>query len=252
MPIEDDADDSQDQPTPTLEDVQKQLQDEIAQSKKYRTRAQQAEGELTGLRDRVMSDEDRELFNTLRAEREELENNTLKKKGDFDTILAKKQEAWDAALKAEQAKTQAMTDAYSQVAVMTPLQAALAAQGVKDVQAAAHLIQSLHEHKATVKTIDGAPVVQVVDKQGNPVVEADTPAGQSISVAALVKQWVATPTGQHFMPPSGDGGSGAHSGGGGVGGVTLAELDADAQKKADFIQKEGSEAYLKLASRPRK
>ena len=226
------------------------IADLIKESTGYHKRAQDAETRLKALEGNVLSDEDRALFETLRKERAEADDTKAKKAGEFEKLLAQKQEKYDADLKAKDASLASAMAAFERVAVLNPLQAALAKAGVTDVDSAAHLIQNLHAYRATAQLVDGQAVVRVVDGQGNLVTDAECEPGQSISIEQLVTGWVATDTGKHFKPPSGDTGSGAHKGG--VGGITLAELDADVNKKAAFIAEHGGKAYLTLASKNKK
>ena len=217
------------------------------ESKKYRQRAQAAEARLTELEANQFSEEDRKLFDQLKKEAEDKQTEDLEAKGQYDALLAQKKEKFDADLTKTQDAAKAAMAAFESVAVTAPLQAALAAKGVTDVDSAAYLLQGVHPHKAKAALVDGKPVVHVVDKAGALVTDADCEPGDSISIDALVTEFLATTRGQHFLPPSGDTGSGAHKGG--DTGVTLAELDADAEKMGEFIAKHGGKAYQQLVQR---
>lgn len=218
----------------------------VAESRKYRQRAQKAETHLAEFENRVLSDEDRELFEQLKAERAKAAEEKADAASRYDELLAGKQAGFDADLAAAMADRDGALAAFEKLAVAAPIQAELARQGVTDVTAAAHLIQNLHAYRATAKLVDGQAAVQVVDARGNRVTDADCRPGQSIGIDKLVAGFLATETGKHFLPASGDRGSGAHKGT--PSGPRLAEILADPEKKAAFIAKHGGEAFMKLAS----
>jgi len=222
-----------------------------AESKKYRQRAQKAEADVKALEGKVLSDEAQAEYDTLKAEKAEADETAQKAEGKFDELLAQKMEA-AASEKAEVvAERDTAMAAFERVAVLNPLQESLAKLGVSDVGAAAHLIQNRHTHHATAKLIDGKAVVQVVDDQGNLVTDAGCDPGQSVSIDKLAAEWTATDTGKHFLPASGDTGSGSHQGGTDDT-VTLAMLDADIDLKQKFIEEKGEKAYTALVYAERK
>ena len=69
-------------------------------------------------------------------------------------------------------------------------------------------------------------------------------------LAAFVADWLAR-EGPHFLPPTGDTGSGALPGSGAAATASLADLDAHPDRKATFIAENGLSAYVKLACRNR-
>ena len=222
-----------------------------AEKVKYHKRAQEAENRLKKLEGKVLSDEAQAEYEALKAEKAKALEEGQKAEGKYDELLAKKQEVFDAALKAEQTRGATYQAAFQTVAVKAPIMAALAAAGVKSVDAAAHLIQTLHPHRGKAALDEsGQAVVQVVDAQGNPVIDADCGPNETIGIDKLVAEFLATDTGKHFLPPSGDSGSGAHTGG--EAGESVAELLADPDKKAAYIEKHGGEAYLKHVSSAKK
>lgn len=217
----------------------------INESKKYRARAQQAEATVGQLQEQALSEEDREQFNQLKADDEKRQQDDLKAQGEYDKLLAQKQEKFDEALGAKQQELDSFRGAFQQVAVTDRLKGLLAGKGVTRVSEAAFLLQGQFPKRAVADLVDGNPVIRVVDRQGQLVTDADCEPGQSIGVDALVNEFVASEAGQIFLPPSGDSGSGAHAGT--PGDATMAELDADPAKTAAFIQKHGGDAYMKLA-----
>ena len=88
-----------------------------------------------------------------------------------------------------------------------------------------------------VRLDDGRPDVSVVQ---------DEPEAEPISLDAFVADWLASEA-PHFLPPSGDTGSGAHLNPGSRETTSLAELDANPARKAKFIAENGPQAYVQLA-----
>lgn len=216
----------------------------IEESKKYRLRAQTAEAAAGQLREHALSEEDREQFSRLKADAEKREQDNLKAEGNYDKLLAQKQDKFNADLEAKGQELEAYRSAFQRVAVTDRLKGLLAGKSVTRVGEAAYLLQGQFGKRAVADLVDGNPVIRVVDRQGQLVTDADCEPGQSISVEALVDEFVASEAGQIFLPPSGDSGSGAHAGGAAE--ATLAELDADDIKKAKFVEKHGGEAYMTL------
>jgi len=222
----------------------------VAESKKYRQRAQKAESRIAELERRSLSDEEWELFQQLQAQRAAMEEDQARVAQRYDELLAARQAQFDADLVAVTADRDSAMAAFERVAVTAPIQAELARRGVTDVTAAVHLIQNLHPHCATAKFVDGRAVVQVVDRLGDPVIDTSQGSDQTIGIDALVAEFLATDTGKHFLPASGDTGSGAYKGS--PSGPTLAELLADPDAKAAFIAKHGGAAFIKLARQKRR
>ena len=235
----------------------------VAEATKYHKQRQTLQQQLDGLQDKVLSDEDRELYESLKAEKAEAEEASKKAAGKYDELLAAKEKTYAERIAArdkkaaeelaeEKAKGATFREAYQAVAVRAPIQAELAKYGVKNVEAAAHLIQTLHPQHATA-TLDasGRAIVQVVDREGNLVIDGDCGPDESVGIDKLVEGFVATDTGKAFLPPSGDTGSGSHKGGL-HNTVPYAELVASPDKRAEFIEKHGGKAWVDLAAKNRK
>ena len=247
MPDEDTTDVTTTDDTTTPDPKDAKIATLTAETVKYHKRAQTAEAAIKAMEGKVLSDEDRELFEAMKADKAKAEEDGAKAAGKFDELLAKKQEVFDAQIAEAQAKGATFQAAFQAVAVKAPIMAALAAAGVKSVAAAAHLIQTLHPHRGRAVLDDnGQAVVQVVDAQGNPVIDADCKPGETVGIDKLVAEFLATDTGKHFLPPSKDSGSGAHQGG--EAGESVEELLKDPIKKQAYIEKHGGQAYLKLVS----
>lgn len=93
----------------------------------------------------------------------------------------------------------------------------------------------------------GTPAVRVLDDAGLPTYDED---GQPLTVSRFVAGWLAE-EGSHFLPASGDTGSGAFRGCAPPAGVSIEQLDRDPREKAKFIAKHGPQAYVQLA-RPKR
>lgn len=238
--------------TQDAQTVEKSVFDNVsADLKKWKDRAREFERSVTDLQGKVLSDEDRELFETLRTEREQAAEEIAKKKGDIDSIKQQLTDKYTRQLEAEQTAKTAALAGYAELAVKTPIQAKLAEAGVTDVEAAEHLIQTLHDHRAVAEFSAGKPVVKVVDRDGHPVLDADAKAA---TIDTLVKGFLATDRGKRFLPATQDLGSGEHKGGPNRLGdeAILRKLDSSTALKTDFIQENGAEAYINLASRVRR
>jgi len=229
----------------TVEQLQEKLTKEISNSQRTRKRAQDAEARIAELEGKVMSDDDREQLKTLREAAAKAEQEKLTKKGDYDKLLEAEKQRFQQQLDGRDGQVKGLTELVQQIAGRDRIKSALAASGVKFVDAAASLLAS----RVKVVLKDGKPMVLVVDETGNPVINPEGAAGETISVEAMVKNYLASDEGQIWTPPSGAGGSGRHSAGssGLTGSDLLASLDADPQKKAEYIEKHGASAFQKLA-----
>jgi len=228
-----------DPPAPTVESLQKDLAAEVGESKKYRHRAQAAETKVETLQGHVLTDEDRALFDTLKTERSDQEQKALEDKGKFEEALAKVKTDHTKAIDALDRQVLELTEALQQEVGTNKLHAALGTVGVKPelIDQAARLLGG----QLKVTLADGKASVEVVNSDGSPMLGGD---GSPLTIEELAKGWVEK--NPHFLPPSGDVGSGAHQGPSVPDQVTLAQLDADAEKKAAFIAKDGGDAYAKL------
>jgi hypothetical protein len=215
--------------TPTVEELQQKLADAIAESKKYRQRAQSAEQEREGFKSKLD-----ELEGKLSAIETEAQQKGLEAKGQYD------QEQHAKALKAAQDRTAALESALGMELGTNQLQQALGQAGLKPelIGQAAKLLRD--RYKVSLGQ-DGKCQVEVFTDDGSPLAADDGNPGTLQTLAARFA--AGNP---HFLPPSGDTGSGAKKGGGGAT-VSLAELDKDPRKKAAFIAEHGQDKYLALA-----
>ena len=178
------------------------------EASKYHKRAQEAERQLEILKGKVLTDEDRTMFETLKAERADLERKKLSDQGRYDELLKQEQLKTAKAIEAREARIAALQGTVANLAGAGPLKSALAAAGVKLVDEA---VLHLRERVKVVFGDDNVPRVQIVGPDGNLMLD---PQGKECGPADLVKQWLASPIGQVFLPPSGDTGSGGRQGGG--------------------------------------
>ena len=187
-------------------------------SRKYRRRAQNAELELEQLRSNALSDDQLTEYDDLRSRHEQFAE-TRQKAGHLANMVNK-------------------------LAGRDELIKALAACGVgrgcangqKMIDQAVCLLSD----KILVDTSGDEPVVTVADQQCD-----------NIAVSEFVADWL-TSSGAHFLPPSGDTGSGAYNGPASSAGQSLSDLDANPKKKANFIATRGLQAYVQLAQSSRR
>lgn len=110
------------------------------------------------------------------------------------------------------------------------------------------LLPHITQHIKLKETDDGKFVAQVVDAEGNPRI-GDS-AGTAMTINQLVEEYKGKDTFAALFEASGDSGGGAGGGDGGgsgtSGGGTKKKSEMDFNERADFIDKHGQEAYLKL------
>ncbi len=196
---------------------------EVARSRKYRLRAQTVEAQLEGLRGRALDERQLEQYQSLLAGREQA-----------------------AAVRERAAGLERM---LCQVVGAGELARALAVAGVG--VGAPHGEKMLAQATALladrirVDVSGSSPVVHVLDDAGA-VMFADPEGGQPLSPGQFVSAWLSE-QGAHFLPASGDTGSGARKGAVAPPSVNLADLDRHPARKAEFIARYGPQAYLRLA-----
>lgn len=211
----------------------------VAEARKYRRRAQEAERRVADLQPRVLSDAERELFERLKFEAERLPEIQEAHRRE----VAELKQAHADELAGVEATAQRLTEMLSEVVGTDRLKTALAARGVKRVDQAASLLAG----RIRVGVAGDDYTVQVVDDRGEPV--SDGRDAKEAGVEELVDAWLAE--NPHFLPPSGDTGSGARAGTTVPGGVSIEQLDRNPQRKAEFVAKHGPGALVQLARGPR-
>jgi len=223
----------------------------ISESKKYRLRAQAAETKISELEGNVLSQEALDEYNSLKASANKASDKKLRDKGDFDKLMAEKQNEFTVHLDAEKAKANTYLSALQQVAVADRLKNELATRGVKFVDEASFLLQNKFSSKAVAEIGDNGINVRVVNaSDGNAVIDADCEPGKTIGLDKLVEQFLASSTGQIFLPPSGDTGSGSHPG---ISNdkVTIEQLDADPDLRKKWSASHTTAEYMQLAMKNR-
>jgi len=218
----------QQKPTPSVVENEQNdwlgaYQQEVSRSRKYRRRAQNAELELEQLRTSSLSPEQLAQFENLQSRAEQFAES--------------------------QQRAGQLANMVSKLAGRDELIKALVACGVgrgcgngRDMIDQAVCLLS---NRIMVDTAGDEPVVTVADPSAG-----EDPAGRDITVSEFVSDWL-TSSGAHFLPPSGDTGSGAYNGPAAMAGQSLSDLDANPGKKANFIATRGLQAYVQLAQSSR-
>jgi len=198
---------------------------EVAQSRRYRQRAQRAETEIDQFRRHVPSKEQAGELARLREQAGQ---------------LAEKDK-----------RVGALEDMLRDTAGMNELAKSLAACGVgSGCPHGRNMLDqatSLLAGRIDVDVSGQAPAARVLGPSGSVLCDD---GGQPVSVQQFVSHWLAE-EGSHFLPASGDTGSGAHRGPSAPPGTSLEQLDRDPKTKAEFIAKYGPQAYVQLARKQR-
>ena len=140
---------------------------------------------------------------------------------------------------ASNVRAERLGEMLSGVVVSDRLKSALAARGVTRVDQAAMLLSEKFE----VNIGDGGYRVQT---RGLGPDDSDA----ELTVEQVVDGWLAD--NRHYLPPSGDTGSGAYPGVTSPGAVSIEQLDLDPARKAEFVARHGPAALVQLARRGRK
>lgn len=199
---------------------------EVGQSRKYRQRAQRAETQLQQLRSRALTDEQLAEYERLRLSAE---------------TMAEKD-----------ARIRSLEETVRDLVGRTALGRALAACGVGSRSPNGdRMLSQAADLLADRVRVDfdeaGRPAARVLDAAGRPMLRGD---GEAVGIEEFVADWLAE-QGGHFLPASGDTGSGAHRGEPGADAPRIERLDRDPKAKADFIARHGPRAYVQLARKAR-
>jgi hypothetical protein len=215
----DDTKDVKDAPNP----LQADLDTAITESRAYRKRAQEAEAKIIEQGERLAKIEADQTA-AAEAARTARNVNEGKFQEELDAQKASMQALIDAA-KADSFKSKAsLTDLLGTQA----LTAELAKAGCKP-ETIGQAAQLLANRVKVEYAEDGTPKVTVMDADGAPMYVGADPA----TVADLVGAWA--PENKHFLPATGDDGSGRHPGGSSDTGITQASLLADPSKHKEWI-----------------
>jgi hypothetical protein len=198
---------------------------EVQQARKYRRRAQHAEEELERLRSLRPSEEQLAELERLRGVAEQVQ--------------------------ATRSRTERLETMLRRLAAQDELARALSACGVgagcphgqRMVAQASALLQD----RIDVDLSGDAerPVVRVLDGAGETLRDE---TGEDLPVGRFVARWLAE-EGAHFLPASGDTGSGSHRGRLTPASASLEQLDRNPGAKAAFIARHGPQAFVQLARR---
>jgi hypothetical protein len=190
---------------------------EIEQSRKYRHRAQQAEQEAQALRDQVPSDSRQEQLAQLEQQASQYHR--------------------------VEEDNRRLADMLRDMAGRDALTRALVACGVG--QGFSHGARMLDQAVSLLR--DSVEV----DLEGqSPQIRLAGQEESSQDIEQYVARWLAREA-PHFLPPTGDTGSGAYPGQGTPQQASLAQLDASPARKAKFIAENGPGAYVQLARESR-
>jgi len=134
---------------------------------------------------------------------------------------------------ASDARAERLAEMLSGVVVADRLKSVLASRGVTRVDQAASLLSARFD----VSVTDVGYAVQVRDSNSD--------ANAETSVEQIVDGWLAD--NRHYLPPSGDTGSGAYPGVISLPAVSIEQLDLDPARKAEFVARHGPAALVQLA-----
>ena len=200
----------------------------IAESRRYRKRAQDAETRLRELEAGAMSAGQVQEYRRLKEQA-----------AGYERMAAEMTARQERELESRRREVSALTDRLRRIVGSDRLKSALASRGVTRVDQAAYLL----DRHVRVDLAGGEPVVRVVDAGGQPIPDPSGEPGAAVSIERFVDAWLAA-EGAHFLPPSGDVGSGAHKGGPSEH-ATVAEMEADPAKRFAFIREHGTDEYLR-------
>ena len=218
--------------TDELSDVRFKL---VAEARKYRKRAQEAERRLAELAPRVLDEADCQLFERLKADSARIEQD----RQAFRQRLSELTEQHSSQLAESNARADRLSEMLSGVVVTDRLKSALAGRGVKRVDQAARLLAEQLE-------------VNISDQGYQVLVRGacDVDTDEELTVEQVVDNWLAV--NRHYLPPSGDTGSGAYPGVKAPRGVSIEQLDLNPARKAEFVARHGPAALMQLARSSRK
>jgi len=214
---------------PELSDAHKK---DIREKKNALERARQAEDRAKAAEAKLQEIAD------ANAEREAAEQESeLTAKGKYEEALEAKKAAHDKELAERDQRIELVEAAMRREFGTNCVMAALGDAGVKSELI--HQAAQLLDGRFKVELADGTPQITALGEDGKELFIEGEPATIADLAADFAKR------NPHFLPPTGDTGSGATKGGPGA--VTIEQLDADPEAKVAFIQKHGQKAYLQLA-----
>ncbi len=203
----------------------------ISEARRYRKRAQDAERELSQVKGRALTDDEAEMFERLKAE----SASHRQVMDSHDAAIDKFRIESDAKVANALKQNERLRKMLGRTVGADRLKTVLAARGVQRVDQAAMLL----EGHLDVDVGDDGCHVNVI---GYEAADGVNPSG---GLEGMVDTWLLD--NPHFLPPSGDVGSGIHAGVGRVAGVSLEQLDKHPRRKAEFVARHGPQALVQLA-----
>jgi len=161
-----------------------------------------------------------------------------KRAQEAERLLGEINEQHAGQIAASDARAERLGEMLSGVVVADRLKSVLASRGVTRVDQAASLLSGRFD----VSVTDAGYAVQVRDGQ----IDSDA----ETSVEQIVDGWLAD--NRHYLPPSGDTGSGAYPGVTSPPAVSIEQLDLNPARKAEFVARHGPAALVQLACSGRK
>lgn len=125
-----------------------------------------------------------EEHKTLAQERAEREAELARKNGDFDKLLAKKDEHYTGKMKELQDQLAAVQASEHKAIVQSGLQGALAASGA--TAEGLDLLPGILQNQVKIETVDGQRIVRVYDIDGTPMLNSEGKAASLGDLAAKV------------------------------------------------------------------
>lgn len=215
--------------------LQAKLDEEIANAKAQRKRAQEAEKANEEMKARLDKIEADAKTTADAAEKAKLEG-----AGDYEKALKAQEESQKAALDIANARGDKAEASLRNLLGRDALKTALADAGVKGEwlgQAA-----TLLANRVKVDFADGRSTVTVLDSEGSPMFTEGNPSTMSHLADGFAAENL------HFKAPSGDGGSGRNKGHTTTGGDTYEDIIKIPGGARDYVEKHGQDAFNKLAT----
>ncbi|RLJ01230.1 MAG: hypothetical protein DRP08_05785 [Candidatus Aenigmatarchaeota archaeon] len=235
-----------------LEKLRALKEDLIGEKRRERAARKAAEAEVEALKSGQLSEEQLDEYKALKEAADRAAAEKLEAKGEYDTLIAQKDEKHAEAMAAKDTELESIRTALERTVVTDRLKSLLAAQGVTDVDNAAFLLQGRHETFARAEMVDGAPTVRVVNRQdGTTVYDPDASGTVPLGLDKLVESFLSSGAGKHFIPASGDSGSGVHKAGQTTdsNGMTQAYFANKPNELQKFLAEHGKDAYYALPAK---
>lgn len=203
---------------------------------KERDARKKEERRLAELREQIPEDFDPGRWEELTEAEKKREREKAEKKGEYEKVIAQKEEFWQEKLEEEKQARQTVEQQLEQHIVDGAIMAA-----ASEHDAWAHLLPDYAKRFVQVKEVDGKRVPVVVDEDGDRRLNNE---GDTMSISELVAWMKEEERYQPLFKPSGASGGGAAAGGGAGGPGTQKSIkEMSDQEKQDFIDEHGIEAF---------